>query len=114
MWEKLEEIFKELNLSYSRQGSYEENETLPDSFFTYWNYDTPEDGYFDNKANRAIWIWQIYFYTNDGNLIYSKLQEFIALAKQEGFIVDGKGNDIQSNEPGYFGRMVQISFIENY
>ncbi len=114
MWEKLEEVFKKLNLPYSRQGSYESSEDYPNSFFTFWNFDTPEDGFFDNEANRAIWYWQIYYYSNDPSTIYSKMQEFINLAKQERFIVEGKGNDIPCDRPDYTGRMVRIKYIENY
>lgn len=114
MWSRLENIFQTIGLEYSRQGSYVEGETLPNSFFTFWNYDTPEDGFYDNVSHKTIWIWQIYFYTNDPNLIYSKMDEFIELAKQEGFIVNGKGNDISSGVPDYFGRMVRISYMENY
>lgn len=114
MWSKLEKIFIAIGLDYTRQGSYESEELLPSSFFTFWNYDTPDDGFFDNKANRRIWVWQIYFYTNNPSLIYSKLEEFIVLAKQEGFIIEGNGSDIPSGAPNYFGRMVRIRFIENY
>ena len=35
MWSKLEEVFIELNLPYSRQGSYGEGDSLPASFFTF-------------------------------------------------------------------------------
>lgn len=114
MWEKLEKVFKAIGLDYSRQGSYAADAEFPTSFFTFWNYDIPEDGFFDNKSNRAIWIWQVYFYTSDPNIIYSKMQEFIDLAKKEGFIPDSRGMDIPAGIPNYMGRMVQIKFIENY
>lgn len=114
MWSRLEKVFKALGLEYVRQGSFAKGDTIPSSFFAFWNYDTPEDGYYDNESHRAIWIWQIYFYTTDPNIIYTKLDEFIELAKKEGFIVADKGNDIATEEPNYLGRTVQISFIENY
>lgn len=114
MWNKLEPIFKELKLPYSRQGSYAPLQKYPKSFFTFWNADTPEGGFYDDESHKAIWLWYVYFYTSDPNLIYSKMDEFIALAKQNGFIVEGRGNDIQSDQPNYFGRVVRIRFIENY
>lgn len=114
MWTKLEEAFEEMGFPYSRQGSYEEDEELPSSFFTFWNADTPEDGFFDNEANRAVWVWYIYFYTKDPSYLYSKLEEFIRIAKSKGFIVEGKGKDLASGEPDYFGRYVSIRYIENY
>lgn len=114
MWNKLEKIFEEIGLPYSRQGSYAPDDNYPSSFFTFWNYDTPEDGFFDNESHKAIWLWYIYFYTNDAFLLYSKMDEFIALAKRDGFIIEGKGNDIQSDQPNFIGRVVRISYIENY
>lgn len=114
MWDELEDVFEELNLPYSRQGSYGSDEDYPNSFFTYWNADTPEGGFYDDESHKAIWLWYVYFYTNDPSLIYSKMDEFIAKAKKHGFIIEGRGNDIQSDQPDYFGRVVRVRFIENY
>lgn len=114
MWDKLEEVFEEIDLPYSRQGSYAEGDPLPASFFTFWNVDTPEDGFYDNKANCAVWYWYIYFYSKDINLVYSKLEDFITIAKEKGFIPQGRPKDIASGEPDYFGRYVQIKYVEKY
>lgn len=114
MWSKLEEIFVKLGLPYSRQGSYDSSEDYPASFFTFWNSDTPEESYYDNTSTKAVWIWYIYFYTKNASIFYSKMDEFIALAKKKGFITEGRGNDIPSDRPDYFGRVVRIKFIENY
>lgn len=114
MWEKLEEVFEQLELPYSRQGSYEEDSELPESFFTFWNMDTPEGGYYDNEAHKAIWLWGIYFYTKDPSLIYSKLDEFIRISKDKGFIIEGRGRDIASGTPDFFGRYVVVKYIQDY
>lgn len=114
MWSKLENVFLKLGLDYNRQGSYGDDEDYPKSFFTFWNFDTPEDGFFDNKANCAIWYWQVYYYTSDPATLYSKMDEFIKLAKEEGFIIEGRGYDIPSDRPDYPGRMITIKYIENY
>ena len=114
MWSKLEEVFKKTGLDYSRQGSYSEDAEYPSSFFTFWNYDLPEDGFFDNEAHRAIWYWQIYYYTNNPATLYSKVDEFVKLAKEAGFIVEDRGRDIPSDRPDYPGRMITIKYIEDY
>lgn len=113
MWEKLEEIFKKLELPYSRQGSYESENDYPPSFFTFWNANTPNDGFYDNKEHRVLWYWYIYFYTKNASIFYSKMNEFIALAKEAGFIVEGRGSDAPTDRPDYFGRYVRIIYIEN-
>ena len=114
MFEKLEEIFIELGLPYSRQGSYEEADELPASFFTFWNMDTPEDGFYDNEAHQAVWFWAVYYYTKDPSSIFHKMQEFYIIAKEKGFIPDGRGKDIPSGLPDYSGRMLIIKYIEPY
>jgi hypothetical protein len=114
MWEKLEPIFQELELPYSRQGSYEEDEDLPESFFTFWNMNTPESGFYDNHAHKAVWFWAVYFYTKNPALIYSKLDEFIKLAKEKGFISEGRGHDVASGVPDYSGRYIIVKYIDDY
>jgi hypothetical protein len=113
MWLKLQEVFEELGLPYSRQGSYGVDEKLPSSFFTFWNKDSEFNGYYNNKPSRCVWTWNVFFYTNDPELIYSKLNDFVNIAMSKGFQVSGQGKDLQTDEPDYFGRYVEVSFIEN-
>lgn len=114
MWTKLEEVFEKTGLEYSRQGSYGEDDEYPESFFTFWNFDTPEEGFYDDKANRSVWYWQVYYYTKDPATLYSKMDEFIRLAKEVGFVVEGRGQDIPSDRPDYPGRMITIKYMEIY
>lgn len=113
MWSELEKIFIDIGLDYSRQGSYSDDSEYPPSFFTFWNFDTPDEGFYDNEANRTVWFWQVYYYTNDPSTIYSAMDDFISKAKAAGFIVEGRGNDIPSDRPDYIGRMVTVKWIEN-
>lgn len=114
MWSKLEEVFEEMELPYFRQGSLEGSEEFPSDFFTFWNNDTPEDGFYDNVAHSAVWYWYVYFYTNQPENLYTKIEQFIKLAKEKGFVVEGKGRDIASGEPDYLGRYVRIKYVEKY
>lgn len=113
MWERLQEVFEEIGLPYSRQGTYGVDETLPDSFFTFWNKDSEFEAWYNNKPHKCVWTWNVFFYTNDPELIYSKLDEFIEKAMEKGFQVLGRGKDLSTDEPNYYSRYVEISFIEN-
>lgn len=114
MWSKLEEVFETIGLPYSRQGSYTEDEELPKSFFTFWNADTNGLLHYDNEDHSTKWFWYVYFYTKDPKIVYSKLEEFIKLAKEKGFnIIDGKGKDIPSDVPDYLGRYVKLTYVED-
>lgn len=114
MWAKLEKVFEKIGLDYSRQGSYSNESEYPPSFFTFWNYNTNEEAFYDNESNKAIWEWNVYYYTNDPSTLYSRMEEFIKLAKEEGFIPEGLGYDVASDRPDYPGRMVRIKYIEQY
>lgn len=113
MWDKLQEVFEEINLPYSRQGSYVEGRKLPDSFFTFWNADTNGLFHYDDETYKTQWFWYVYFYTIDPEIMYSKLDEFIKLAKVKGFNIDGKGNDIPSDIPHYLGRYIRLTYVED-
>lgn len=115
MWCKLEEVFEKLGVPYYRQGSFSSEDDYEDtSFFTFWNPNTEEGAFYDDKSHKAIWHWNIFYYTCDPSTIYSKLEEFSKLAKETGFILDGRGHDIQSDRPDYPGRTITVIYIEDY
>lgn len=107
---ELFDLFDEIGLPYFRQGSMS-NVEYPSSFFTFWNIDTPNDSFYDNKETRYIEYIQVGFYTNDPNLIYSQMNDFINRAKQKGFIVQGKARDTNADQDNYFGRLVYLRIV---
>lgn len=112
MWEELEKVFEELGLPYFRQGSLAEGETLPDTFITFWNGETPEGEFYDNEAHRVVWTWAISFYTKDAGLIYRLPEEFLKIAKKYKFIPQGRAYDLASGMVDFFARFVKIKFME--
>ena len=108
--QELFNLFNKMGLPYFRQGSLSDD-NYPNSFFTFWNINTPNDSFYDNKASRYIEEVMIYFYTNDAKLIYSKMDEFIRLAKEAGFIVEGRAYDTNADKVNYYGRLVKINII---
>lgn len=112
MWDKLEEVFDKIGLPYDRQGSYSDESEYPPSFFTFWNPTTSNDAFYDNVSNKAIWHWNVYYYTCEPHTLYSQMEEFIEIAKEVGFIVDGRGYDVHSDRPDYPGRMIRIIYVE--
>ena len=108
--EELFKLFDEIGLPYFKQGSLSDEE-YPASFFTFWNIDSPNDSFYDNKETRNIEYIQVGFYTNDANLQYSKMADFINRAKQKKFIIRGRDRDANADKKGYVGRMVYIRKI---
>lgn len=95
------------------QGSLAKDEPYPESFFTFWNNDSYDGNHYDNDAISDIWNFDVNFYSNNPNLVNTKLLEAKALLKQNGFIVSGSGYDIASDEPTHTGRGINVLFREN-
>lgn len=106
------ETLESLGFPVKLQGSIQEDEKYPDSFFTYWNNDTEDNNHYDNKTTSYTWDFDVNFYSVNPTLVNTKLE----LAKQElekvGFIIDGKGHDLASDEPTHTGRGINVLKIE--
>jgi hypothetical protein len=96
------------------QGSLQENEAYPNSFFTFWNFSTPEAGYYDNDAMRAVWGFWIYFYSTSPLLVETEPEKARKLLKQHGYILDGKAHDIAVDKPTHTGAFFTVYKFENY
>lgn len=110
--QKLFELFDEIGLPYHRQGSLA-NQEYPPEFFTFWNIDTENDSFYDDKEHRYIEYVQIGFYTNDATRIYSVMDDFIQRAEAKGFVVYGRARDADANDDNYFGRVCFLRIINN-
>lgn len=94
------------------QGSLSEDDEYDDSFFTFFNNDTIDDAFFDNNETQTIWDFDLNFYSNDPTLVNSVLVEAKALLKAQGFIIDGVGYDVLSDEPTHTGRGINVTYIQ--
>lgn len=96
------------------QGSLNPDEQYPDSFFTFWNFDTPETAFYDDDANRAVWGFWIYFYSVDPVLVEQISEQARQLLKQNGYILQGKPNDVSVDRPTHTGAMFTVYKFEDY
>ena len=114
MINKLQEMFESIGLPYYRQGSFVEGDSIPESFYTFWNTDSPDFMYYDNRPRRSDWVIDVYYYTKDPGTIYSGITNLIEAAKNHGFIASGNGKDIASSIPDVFCRMTTIIYRQFY
>ena len=96
------------------QGSLNANEAYPESFFTFWNFETPEAAFYDNDADRAVWGFWIYFYSVNPLLVETEPEKARKLLKQNEYILDGKANDIAVDRPTHTGAFFTVYKFENY
>lgn len=108
--QELFNLFDEMGYEYFRQGSLADEDYL-DSFFTFWNYDSPNLKIRDNVSKVFSEHVMVYFYTNKASLIYSVMDDFITRAKLKGFKVEGRAYDTPADKENYYGRLVRIKII---
>jgi hypothetical protein len=105
-------LIDEFNYPVILQGSMPEDEAYPDSFFTYFNNDTSDDEYYDNEEHMTIWDFDLNIYSNDPDVVDTALVLAKKILKTKGFIIDGKGYDVISDEPTHTGRGINILYME--
>lgn len=94
------------------QGSLSDDTDYPDAFFTFWNNYTDDGEFYDNVENQVTWDFDLNFYSNDPALVNTVLLQAKAALKAVGFIPDGSGHDVMSDEPTHTGRGLTLLFIE--
>lgn len=112
MEDKLIQILSTFGYPVYRQGSMSNDAVYPDSFFTFWNNQSPDHSHYDNTVYGTEWDYDINFYSNNPELTFSKLLEAKTLLKQNGWVVPGKGHDVMSDEPSHSGRGISALFLE--
>lgn len=96
------------------QGTYPQDKAYPNSFWTFWNVSTPEDSFFDNEPNTALWIFNLSFYSNDPVLVNSEIERAKPILKKAGFVTQGKGGDAKSDYAEWTGRNWIVTYLEKY
>lgn len=95
------------------QGSLNPDDAYPDSFITYWTDDVIDNSIYDNDTTSYAWDFSVIFYSNDPLLVNSKPEEIRKALKAAGFIPQGKGRDIPSDEPNWTGWALDFYYIEH-
>ena len=104
----------EFNYPIFRQGEIGADEAYPDSFFTYWNFDTPDSSHYDNKPTISDWGFWVNFFTNDAEKLFTITEQTKKKLEEAGFILTGKGEDAQSDEVTHSGRRLTAYYKEKY
>lgn len=106
------ETLSSFNYPVIQQGSMSDSDEYPDSFFTFFNNDSNDTDFFDNQETRTIWDFDLNIYSNDPEVVNTALIEAKPLLKASGFIVNGAGHDVVSDEQTHTGRGINILYIE--
>ena len=107
------EILETFGYPVDRQGSYQQGQAYPKSFFTFWNGSTTDGpSHYDNRPIRTIWSFDVNFYSTDPALVEASLLDARDKLREHGWIIDGQGYDVASDEPTHIGRGFEAIFME--
>lgn len=112
MEDNLIEVLESFGYPVYRQGSLAEDGAYPDSFFTFWNNDSPDHSYYDGEEYGTDWDFDVNFYSNDPEKTYKVLADARIKLKEAKWIIPGKGYDVASDEVTHTGRGMQVFYLQ--
>lgn len=110
MEDKLIEILESLGYPVFLQGSMLADQPYPSSFFTFWNDSTDGISFYENGEQAIEWMFSVNFYSTDPTLVNNKLIEVKPLLRNAGFIVNGAGYSVASDEITHTGRGITLLY----
>lgn len=94
------------------QGSLSDSDGYDEAFFTFWNNYANDASFYDNAETQTIWSFDVNFYATDPVLVNTVLLEAKKALKTVGFIPDGSGHDVASDEDTHTGRGLTVLFLQ--
>lgn len=94
------------------QGSFEKDETYPDSFITFFTIDTPDIKFYDNKSKRRAFYFDVNFYSSNPELVNTVPEKIIEDLEKVGFIKQGNGVDLASDVVTHTGWNLNFIYLE--
>lgn len=95
-----------------QQGSLSDDDTYPDDFFAFWNSNSSSSDFYDNTKNAIIWEFELNFYSNNPEHTNACLLIAAQVMEAHGWIIDGEGYDVVSDEETHTGRGFTMVLIE--
>ena len=94
------------------EGTLNDKNDFPESYFVFWNYQTTNGKFYNNKPTTTTWDFWVYFYSVDPGLVNTVLSQAGDKLAAAGWIVEDDGEDAPSYDPSHTGRMLSCRFIK--
>lgn len=91
------------------QGTLGEDSPYPPELVTFWVQDTSDGSHYDDQATNYDWTISVIYYSDDPQKVLTVPDTIRKALKAAGFIPQGKGQDVPSDEPSHTGW--QMSFV---
>ena len=94
------------------QGSMADNEPYPESFITFQTMASTEQDFFDGLPHGIQWRYAVIFYTSNPALMSTVPEQIYTALRSAGFIPQGRGYDIPSDEQTHTGFANEYYYLE--
>ena len=93
------------------QGSFLKDEAYPASFFTFFQNESNSLSFYDEEETRIAWYFSLNAYSTSAITANNMIKEAKKALKAEGWIIDGGGYDVLSDELTHIGRGIMIAIV---
>ena len=93
------------------QGSFLEDEPYPTSFFTFFENESSSFSFYDDDETRIAWYFSLNAYSTSANTANAMLKKAKKALKVDGWIIDGGGYDVLSDEITHTGRGIMVIYV---
>lgn len=94
------------------QGTRNPEEAYPPELLTFWTNSTAFRAHYDNEADSVNWNFYVMYYADDPMLVNTKPRQIAAALKAAGFVQQGFGHDILSDEKTHTGWAMEFTYSE--
>lgn len=94
------------------QGTLNPEDPYPHDFITYFTTTTADNAHFDNEVTSYEWTFYVIYYSDDPQKVATVPLQIASILKQAGFIPQGRGNDVVSDEKSHTGWAMDFLFVE--
>ena len=111
MKQKLIDILEAFCPNVYLQGSMTDA-AYPPEFITFFTMQTADLSHYDNAVRSVGWTFAVIYYSDDPEKVSKKPFEIAAALKSAGFVQNGKGIDIMSDEKTHTGWAMEFTYSE--
>ena len=107
-------IFDEMGYPHWLMHTMPAHQRYPESFFTFLSIDAPFEAHYNNAPHAVVWAFWIGFYSSKPALMETVRLALVKRLRAAGWVVDGLGEDVQSDEPTHTGWRITAYYRQDY
>lgn len=104
------ELLETLGFDVIQQGTLDQEEECPTSYFTIYNWDNPRTTYYNNKHRAVEYNYQIQFYSQDFKMVDEIVDKAVQLLEENGFLIDEEPTDDYSDRKDYIAKSFDVTY----